>query len=103
MMGLNTLTVMISLLFVSTVKSFATVRPSIARINYSGLSTRFCAASDAVPAAAPVVATGPEEVTELSRLEIRVGKILEIAKHPEADNLYVEKVDCGEFGCYRSF
>jgi methionine--tRNA ligase beta chain len=36
------------------------------------------------------------EVTELSRLEIRVGKIVEIAKHPEADSLYVEKVDCGE-------
>lgn len=36
------------------------------------------------------------EVTELSRLEIRVGKILEIGKHPEADSLYVEKVDVGE-------
>lgn len=35
-------------------------------------------------------------VTELSRLEIRVGKIVEICKHPEADNIYVEKVDIGE-------
>ena len=35
------------------------------------------------------------EVTELSRLEIRVGKIVEIAKHPEADSLFVEKVDVG--------
>jgi len=37
-----------------------------------------------------------DPVTELSRLEIRVGKIIEIDKHPEADSLYVEKVDCGE-------
>lgn len=42
--------------------------------------------------------TGAVEVktTELSLLEIRVGKIVEIAKHPEADSLYVEKVDIGE-------
>jgi len=44
-------------------------------------TTRFCATN---------------EVTELSRLEIRVGKIIEIAKHPEAESLYVEKVDVAE-------
>ncbi|CAM9693120.1 unnamed protein product [Heterosigma akashiwo] len=36
------------------------------------------------------------EQTELSRLEMRTGKILEISKHPEADKLYVEKIDLGE-------
>lgn len=36
------------------------------------------------------------EMTELSRLEIRVGRCLEVAKHPDADSLYVEKVDFGE-------
>ncbi|CAM9941092.1 unnamed protein product [Pylaiella littoralis] len=36
------------------------------------------------------------EMTELSRLEIRVGKCLEAHKHPDADSLYVEKVDFGE-------
>lgn len=36
------------------------------------------------------------EMTELSRLEIRVGKITEVSKHPDADSLYVEKVDIGE-------
>lgn len=39
---------------------------------------------------------GADVVTELSRLEIRVGKILEIGKHPDAESLYVEKVDVGE-------
>lgn len=35
-------------------------------------------------------------MTELSRLEIRVGKIVGCEKHPDADSLYVEQVDVGE-------
>lgn len=31
-----------------------------------------------------------------SRLDIRIGKIVEVSKHPEADSLYVEKIDLGE-------
>lgn len=45
------------------------------------------------PAAPPAVAA---KVSDLSLMEIRVGKIVEIGKHPEADSLYVEKVDIGE-------
>lgn len=30
------------------------------------------------------------------RLDIRVGKIVEVSKHPDADTLYVEKIDLGE-------
>jgi len=30
------------------------------------------------------------------RLDIRIGKIVEVKKHPEADALYVEKIDLGE-------
>jgi methionine--tRNA ligase beta chain len=37
-----------------------------------------------------------ELTTDLSKLEIRVGKIIEIAKHTGADYMYVEKVDIGE-------
>eukprot|EP00607_Mallomonas_marina_P000660 CAMPEP_0182429208 /NCGR_PEP_ID=MMETSP1167-20130531/25594_1 /TAXON_ID=2988 /ORGANISM="Mallomonas Sp, Strain CCMP3275" /LENGTH=197 /DNA_ID=CAMNT_0024612593 /DNA_START=173 /DNA_END=766 /DNA_ORIENTATION=+ len=48
------------------------------------------------PEGTPVTAPVTAPVTELSRLEIRVGKIVEIEKHPEADSLYVEKVDVGE-------
>ena len=32
------------------------------------------------------------------RLDIRVGKIVEVSKHPDADALYVEKIDLGELG-----
>lgn len=35
-------------------------------------------------------------MSDISPLEIRVGKIVEICKHPEADKLYIEKIDCGE-------
>ncbi|VVC43532.1 Hypothetical protein CINCED_3A020666 [Cinara cedri] len=31
-----------------------------------------------------------------SRLDIRIGKIIEVSKHPEADALYVEKIHVGE-------
>lgn len=31
-----------------------------------------------------------------SRLDIRVGKIVDVQNHPEADSLYVEKIDVGE-------
>ncbi|XP_068622581.1 tyrosine--tRNA ligase, cytoplasmic [Battus philenor] len=36
-----------------------------------------------------------EEVTP-ARLDIRVGRIVEVSRHPDADSLYVEKIDLGE-------
>lgn len=36
-----------------------------------------------------------EEIPSFSTLNLRVGKIIEVKKHPEADKLYVEKVDLG--------
>lgn len=41
-------------------------------------------------AAAEAVEDGPH------RLDIRVGKIVEVSKHTDADSLYVEKIDLGE-------
>ncbi|XP_050592711.1 tyrosine--tRNA ligase, cytoplasmic isoform X2 [Bombus affinis] len=40
----------------------------------------------------------PKVVEELTpaRLDIRVGKIVEVSKHPDADSLYIEKIDIGE-------
>lgn len=37
-----------------------------------------------------------EALKLLSGLDLRVGRILKAWKHPEADSLYVEEVDCGE-------
>lgn len=31
------------------------------------------------------------------RLDIRIGKIVEVSRHPDADALYVEKIDLGRF------
>jgi len=33
---------------------------------------------------------------DISRFDLRVGKILEVQKHPAADSLYVEQIDVGE-------
>ena len=37
----------------------------------------------------------PEEVAPY-RLDIRIGKIVEVSRHPDAEKLYVEKIDLGE-------
>lgn len=54
-------------------------------------SRSFCVTAGAT--AAPVAKPSGDFVESL---EIRIGKVLEIGKHPEADSLYVEKVDLGE-------
>ncbi|KAJ3272110.1 hypothetical protein HDV01_005975 [Terramyces sp. JEL0728] len=38
----------------------------------------------------------PKITSEISRLDLRVGKVLSVESHPERDNLYVEKIDLGE-------
>lgn len=38
----------------------------------------------------------PERPVDISRIDIRVGKIVNIEPHPDADSLYVEKIDVGE-------
>eukprot|EP00672_Neobodo_designis_P026177 CAMPEP_0174832528 /NCGR_PEP_ID=MMETSP1114-20130205/3724_1 /TAXON_ID=312471 /ORGANISM="Neobodo designis, Strain CCAP 1951/1" /LENGTH=408 /DNA_ID=CAMNT_0016066387 /DNA_START=27 /DNA_END=1253 /DNA_ORIENTATION=+ len=47
---------------------------------------------------AAAAAGGKTEPKPLSsdELDLRVGRIIEIEKHPKADRLFVEKIDCGE-------
>lgn len=45
-------------------------------------------------AKAPVVEVS--EASPISRLDMCVGKIVHIKKHPDADSLYVEQIDIGE-------
>lgn len=40
-------------------------------------------------------AAAVDEVTP-AKLDIRVGRIVEVSRHPDADSLYVEKIDLGE-------
>ncbi|EDW09632.2 aminoacyl tRNA synthase complex-interacting multifunctional protein 1 [Drosophila mojavensis] len=37
-----------------------------------------------------------EAPIDVGRLDLRVGKIIEVGRHPDADSLYLEKIDCGE-------
>lgn len=39
---------------------------------------------------------GIDKPVDVSRLDLRIGKILEVSLHPDADALYVEKIDCGD-------
>lgn len=63
-------------------------------------STAAAAAGDKKAASAPTAdVSGPPDEKELAAfgaLDIRVGKILECEKHPDADSLYVEKIDVGD-------
>jgi len=57
-------------------------------------------ANKAYPVEKPAKVKGPpakkEEEIVPSRLDIRIGKIVEVKKHPEAEALYVETIDLGE-------
>lgn len=45
---------------------------------------------------APAAGKEEELPVDFGRLDFRVGKIIEVSKHPDADSLYLEKIDCGE-------
>ncbi|RVE41091.1 hypothetical protein evm_014259 [Chilo suppressalis] len=40
--------------------------------------------------------TESSDVIDIRKLDLRIGKIVDINKHPDADSLYVEQIDCGE-------
>ncbi|KAJ3355739.1 hypothetical protein HDU83_002744 [Entophlyctis luteolus] len=50
----------------------------------------------AVAEAASSSTTATNDASLISKLDIVVGKIIEVQNHPDADSLYVEKIDCGE-------
>ncbi|CAH1636429.1 unnamed protein product [Spodoptera littoralis] len=37
-----------------------------------------------------------DSIVDVRKLDFRIGKIIDVNKHPDADTLYVEKIDCGE-------
>lgn len=48
------------------------------------------------PAKKPNPNTDPPKDINLSRVKLIVGQIVEVQVHPNADGLYLEKMDCGE-------
>lgn len=46
--------------------------------------------------AQPAKAAEPEKPVDVSRLLMKVGKIIDCKKHPDADALYLEQIECGE-------
>ncbi|GLC43992.1 hypothetical protein PLESTB_000217600 [Pleodorina starrii] len=60
----------------------------------AGVSAAPAAAASAPTAAAPADAGAPREA--VGALDIRVGRIVSCERHPDAESLYVEKIDVGE-------
>lgn len=61
--------------------------------------TALSGANSKKPKAKPTITTkqkAPEVEISISRLDIRVGQIKKVQKHPDADSLYVEEIDIGE-------
>jgi len=52
--------------------------------------------ADAKSAPTAAGATSAAEPVDVSRLNMRIGRIVDVHKHPDADALYVEQVDVGE-------
>lgn len=45
---------------------------------------------------ASTAAASDEAPVDIGRIDLRIGKIVEVQKHPDADSLYLEKIDLGE-------
>jgi methionine--tRNA ligase beta chain len=80
--------------------TFVTVKKCTAASPHFMKCSRYYCSSDAAsnavessPIAPPSTAT---KSSDLELLEIRIGQITEVVKHPEADSLYIEKVNLGE-------
>eukprot|EP01025_Chloroclados_australasicus_P061141 TRINITY_DN797_c0_g3_i2.p1 TRINITY_DN797_c0_g3~~TRINITY_DN797_c0_g3_i2.p1 ORF type:complete len:237 (-),score=25.50 TRINITY_DN797_c0_g3_i2:267-977(-) len=68
-------------------------QPTIPRSLKGKLQTRSCQTAEAV---IEEKQTSPAVEVPVSVLDIRVGKIIDVAPHPDADSLYVETIDMGE-------
>lgn len=44
----------------------------------------------------PKPAAAASTKVDISRVDLRVGQVIEVERHPSADHLYVEKIDIGE-------
>ena len=54
------------------------------------------------PGKGGVVGTAGVDESKPSRLDIRIGKIVEVSRHPDAESLYIEKIDLNEEGGNRT-
>lgn len=91
MVNTNLLLVVLSMFSFKFIHGFNQIRVNSLR-RFTKTTSLFSDPVADQTAAAPISKTS----SDLSCLEIRIGKIVELSKHPEAENLYVEKVDLGE-------
>eukprot|EP00316_Scyphosphaera_apsteinii_P000472 CAMPEP_0119316882 /NCGR_PEP_ID=MMETSP1333-20130426/41235_1 /TAXON_ID=418940 /ORGANISM="Scyphosphaera apsteinii, Strain RCC1455" /LENGTH=934 /DNA_ID=CAMNT_0007322657 /DNA_START=1 /DNA_END=2805 /DNA_ORIENTATION=- len=69
---------------------------AVERIEREAVEKKRKAEAAAQKKAAKAAAAAGESQSELSKLDLRVGRILAVVKHPEADSLYIEEIDLGD-------
>lgn len=80
--------------FVPAVFDFAQLRAALAGPAVPPVAKPAAKSAAKQPATKPVAA--PQPVHPFARVDLRVGKIVRVEKHPNADRLYIEHVDLGE-------
>jgi aminoacyl tRNA synthase complex-interacting multifunctional protein 1 len=84
----------------SPMRKFSTVaigKYSATAPNLMKCSRFYCSsATVSDSSSSPPTPATPINTPDLELLEIRIGQITEVVKHPGADNLYIEKVNLGE-------
>jgi aminoacyl tRNA synthase complex-interacting multifunctional protein 1 len=71
-------------------------QPKSAKAEKKSASQPAAAATSESTTAAAAPPGGGGETVDVSRLNMRIGRIVDVKKHPDADSLYVEEVDVGE-------
>lgn len=76
----------------------ATLRQPQQQVQRRAAASRTVMASAEAEAAAPAApaAAAAAAAPDVTKMDVRVGKIVSVEKHPDADSLYVEQIDIGE-------
>jgi tRNA-binding EMAP/Myf-like protein len=75
------------------VRTRFTTDPELKKLTECAYPDEVKAKSKKGGAAPAAIAAAPQDI---SRLDIRVGRIIKIDRHPDAESLYVEHIDLGE-------
>ena len=84
---------------VSPLAAAAAVRPSVCGrrpLTIVASAIDAAATPQASESSPPAAAKNENELPPVSAMDFRIGRILSVEKHPEADSLYIEKIDVGE-------
>jgi len=80
----------------ATVEKAEEAAPVVPEASIEKVEAKKAIENKAAPAAVPVSEVGTADFNQLSEVDLVVGQIVSVKKHPDADSLYVEEIDVGE-------